>query len=267
LAFLNVPVAPPAQVLTGSLLAGFIILVAGLAGLSIRRSRPPIQSRHATVRALLYALVYGLVTACFSRVIGSALLGEDRSPWLLALADVTYVTSGLFVWVMALVEDYEPRAYGFRAVPMARLVLTGLMGIGAAAIFSLDSYLSVAARPQISADTLVFALVSATLGSAIPEETLFRGYLMSSLEGRTRIWERIAIAAIAFAAVRSLRMAPALGLGSPAWMFYAFGVVLPLGLWWGLMRELAGGAIWPCLLSHFLLEFGLALSGAPPALP
>ena len=44
-------------------------------------------------------------------------------------------------------------------------------------------------------------------------------------------------------------------------MIYIFGVVLPLGLWWGLMRELAGGALVACLVSHFLLEFGATLSG------
>jgi hypothetical protein len=58
-----------------------------------------------------------------------------------------------------------------------------------------------------------------------------------------------------------------LGLGSPAWTFYIFGVVLPLGLWWGLMRELGGGALWPCLISHFLLEFGSTLAGTSPAFP
>jgi hypothetical protein len=67
--------------------------------------------------------------------------------------------------------------------------------------------------------------------------------------------------------VRALRFTPGLGLGSPAWMFYIFGVVLPLGLWWGLMRELAGGALWPCLVSHFLLEFGSTLAGTSPAFP
>jgi len=77
----------------------------------------------------------------------------------------------------------------------------------------------------------------------------------------------VALPALAFTAVRSLRMASALGLGSPAWLFYIFGVAFPMGLWWGLMRELAGGTIVPCLLSHFLLEFGPSLAGASPAFP
>jgi hypothetical protein len=89
---------------------------------------------------------------------------------------------------------------------------------------------------------------------------------MRSLEGRTRMWSRIAISAIAFTTARGLRYAPGLGLGTPAWLFYLFGVVLPLGLWWGLMRELAGGSIWPSLTSHVLLEFGVALSGEPAVL-
>jgi hypothetical protein len=41
-------------------------------------------------------------------------------------------------------------------------------------------------------------------------------------------------------------------------------MALPLGLWWGLMRDLAGGSIWPSLASHFLLEFGSTLASASP---
>jgi hypothetical protein len=33
------------------------------------------------------------------------------------------------------------------------------------------------------------------------------------------------------------------------------------------MRELSGGAIWACLLSHILLELGPTLAGTSPALP
>lgn len=252
----------------GSLLPGFIALVVGLAALSFRRTRPPIASTPATVRALLYALVYALAGAGFSRVIGAALLGKTRSPWLLALAGVIAVTLGLFVWVMALVEGYRPRDFGFRRAPWGRLVLTGLMGIGAVLVFGFDAYYDLGlGRTAVTSEVLLFALLAATLGSAIPEEVLFRGYLMSSLEGRTKRWERVILGALAFATARGLLMAPQLGLGSPAWLFYVFGVVLPLGLWWGLMRELASGSIWPCILSHALLELGLALSGSTPALP
>jgi membrane protease YdiL (CAAX protease family) len=134
-------------------------------------------------------------------------------------------------------------------------------------IYAFDAYYKVALGiVTVNADTLVFAALAATLGSAIPEEILFRGYLMRSLEGRSRMWSRIAISAIAFTAARGMRYAPGLGLGTPAWLFYLFGVVLPLGLWWGLMRELAGGSVWPSLASHVLLEFGVSLSGEPSAL-
>jgi membrane protease YdiL (CAAX protease family) len=50
-------------------------------------------------------------------------------------------------------------------------------------------------------------------------------------------------------------------------MIYIFGVALPLGLWWGLMRELSGGSLWPSLVSHFFMEFGtsLANTSTPPS--
>jgi membrane protease YdiL (CAAX protease family) len=48
-------------------------------------------------------------------------------------------------------------------------------------------------------------------------------------------------------------------------MVYIFGVVLPLGLWWGLMRELSGGSLWPSLISHFFMEFGITLAHSSPA--
>jgi membrane protease YdiL (CAAX protease family) len=260
--------AGPAAALSGSLLPGFVILVVGLAGLSFRRTRPPIQSPHATIRALLYALVFGLATAAFTRGIGAAVMGDQRSPSLLALWDVIFVTLGLFVWVMALVEGYSPRDFGFRSLPSGRFVLATLMGLGMAAVYAFDAWTRLASgRIPVGQDELVYALLAATLGSAIPEETLFRGYLMGSLEGRTRTWERIAIGAIAYSFARSLRTAPLLGLGSPAWLSYFFGVDLPMGLGFGIMRELARGAIWPCIVSHFALELGLALSGSSPTLP
>lgn len=259
---------PPVQTLSGSLVGGFIILVIGLAALSFRRARHPLHSRTATTRALLYALIYGLASAAFARVIGAALTGQERSPWLLALSDVVFVTMGLYVLVMALVEGYSPRDYGFRPVPIARLALTMVMGVGVAIVYAFDAYVRIAShRVPVNADTLAFAALAATLGSSIPEETLFRGYLMSSLDGRTREWMRIGLTALAFAVVRGLRYAPGLVLGSQDWLAYVVGGALPLGLWWGLMRELAGGALWPSLFSHFLLEFGVALAGAPPALP
>ena len=45
---------------------------------------------------------------------------------------------------------------------------------------------------------------------------------------------------------------------------YVLGVALPLGMWWGLMRDLGGGSLWPSLVSHFVTEFGTALASASP---
>lgn len=258
---------PGPTTLTGSLAAGFAILVIGLAVLGLRRAKHRLQSAAATRRALLYALVIGLSTASFAQVISPALLGE-RSPFLLALADVIFVTLALCVLVVILMEGHSAREIGYRPLRSGRLLLVGVMAIGAAAVYAFDAYAAIfRGAVPLDQDRLVFAALASTLGSALPEETLFRGYLMGSLDVRTRRWTRVMIAALAFTAFRGLRFAPTLGLGSPAWMIYVFGVVLPLGLWWGLMRELAGGAIWPSLASHVLLEFGVTLAGAHPALP
>lgn len=261
-------VAPAGEPMLGVLLAGFVILVVGLAVLSLVRKPHPLQSATATTRALLYALTYGLSVACFTQVIGDALNGPERSPWLLALGDVLFVTVALFTWVMALVEGHSFQDYGLKSIAAGRFVLTTLMGLGAVALFAFEPYAALlGGKVPLSADTVVFALLGSTLGSAIPEELLFRGYLANSLTGRTRLWARVALPALAFTAVRSLHHAPSLELGSQPWLFYNLGVVLPLGLWWGLMRELAGGAIWPCLASHALLEYGTTLAGATPGRP
>ena len=114
-------------------------------------------------------------------------------------------------------------------------------------------------------DTLMFAMLWALAGSALPEELLFRGYLMSSLDRRVNQWARVALPALAFTAVRALRFLPGQDLGVPEWLGYIFGVALPMGLWWGILRELGGGAIWPCIVSHFLLEFGPTLAGTTPS--
>ena len=91
---------------------------------------------------------------------------------------------------------------------------------------------------RVTADSLVFASVYAVLGSALPEELLFRGYLMGALGTRVKQWARIAIPALAFTAVRSARFLPGPELTTGAWLFYVFGVVLPLGVWWGVVRNL-----------------------------
>jgi len=264
---MNVPAAIPAsEPHLGSLVAGFLLLVAGLALLTLRRQRNPMQSHEGTRRALSYVLVYGLCVASFARVIGTALLGTERSPWLLALADVIFVTLGLFAWVMVLAEGQSLGEYGLRAVARGRLWIPMLMGIGAVAFYAHEPYLALFEdRVALNPDIVVFALLFAGFGSALPEELLFRGYLMGSLNGRATRWARVALPAIAFTAVRAVRFAPWTGLGPTDWMFYIFGVALPLGLLWGLMRELSGGSLWPSLLSHFLLELGPALAGTSPA--
>ena len=78
---------------------------------------------------------------------------------------------------------------------------------------------------------MVFALLAGVVGSALPEEVLFRGYLMGSLDGRARRWARIAVPALAFTAVRAIRHLPGLDLPFADWMFYVIGTALPLGLW------------------------------------
>jgi membrane protease YdiL (CAAX protease family) len=260
--------APVVEPQLGSLVAGFLLLVAGLAALTVRRHRHPLPSASGTRRALSYAVVYALCSACFVRVISGALLGQERSPWLLALADVIFVTIGLYVWVMALAEGYPFADYGFRRIPAGRVMLTGLMGLGAVVVYALGPYRALFTHHIVlTADTLVFSVLYAGIGSALPDEMLFRGYLMSSLDGRVSRWARVAIPAIVYTVLQSAQYFTVQGLGSAERMFYIFGVVLPLGLWWGLMRELAGGSLWPCLASHFLLELGTTLAGTPPALP
>lgn len=257
---------PTAELHLTSLVAGFVIMVVGLAVLTLRRHRNPMQSSQATRRALGYALVYGLCAMSFGRVVGAALLGAERSPWLLALADVLSVTIGLFVWVMVLAEGHGLGDYGFQRTARGRFGIAMLMGLGAVAFFAHAPYAALLAAPAApNADVLVFALLIAAFGSAIPEELLFRGYLMGTLAGRHRRWARVAFPAIVFTVVRAARYPIGPSFGPAEWLAYLFGVALPLGLLWGLMRELSGGSLWPSLVSHFLIEFGHAAAGTSPA--
>ncbi len=257
------PTSPP---LLGSLLGGFLALVVGLTVLTVGRRHGPLSSRRATGRALGYIAVYALSTGGFMRVLQPALLGHDRSPWLLALGDVVFVTLGLYVWVMVLAEGYSLRSMGLRPMSAGRLFLTLVMGAGAAVAYSFSPYQAVM-RYQVhtNPDTLVFAMAWALAGSALPEELMFRGYLMGTLERRASPWARVVLPALAFTAVRALRFLPGPDLGIPEWLGYIFGVALPMGLWWGILRELGGGALWPCIASHFLLEFGPTLAGTTPS--
>jgi len=256
--------APGSPPLLGSLVGGFVLLAAGLAWLTRRRTpEAAVESREGTRRALLYIAVYTACAACFWRVLSPALLGHDHSPWLLALGDVIFVTLGLFVWVMVLAESRPWRVYGFHMDGSARAVLTLILGAVAAFVFASPQYALIASgRVHLTSDGLVFAALFAAIGSALPEELLFRGYLQGSLYGRANRWARLMLPALAFAAFRAIRFLPGRDLGPADWVMYVLGVALPLGMWWGLVRDLAGGSLWPSLVSHFVVEFGSALANA-----
>jgi membrane protease YdiL (CAAX protease family) len=246
----------------GFLVAGFALLALGL-GLVVagRRTPPEPGSRPHPSRAFLLTAVYGISSAVFMRALAPLVLGLDRSKWFMALGDVIFVALGLLVVVMVLAEGRPPSDFGVKGGSAARLPLTLIMGVGAIVVVAFDSYVTLfTGQVIVNFDSLVFATLFALLGSAVPEELLFRGYLMSSLDGRVTRWSRVIISAAAFTVVRSIRFWPGEGLGALDWMIYISGAVLPLGLWWGLMRELAGGSIWPSLASHFFLEFGITLA-------
>src|SRR5947207_1924167 len=105
-------VSPPAPPLLGSLLGGFVVLMAGIAVLTVVPRRAPLISSQSTVRALGYILVYGLSAGCFTRVLQPALLSGERSPWLLALGDMIFITLSLFAWVMVLAEGHSLAVLG-----------------------------------------------------------------------------------------------------------------------------------------------------------
>ena len=259
--------APPAtQPLLGFLVGGFVLLVAAIALLTTWRGEPgSIASPRNLRRAVFAVALYGLFSSCFARIIAPALLGREQSPWLLALGDVLAVTVGLFVWVILLAEPRPWSVYGLRGAAPARFALTLFLGSAAALVLSWKGYEQVVTgRVTVTPDSMVFALLFSAVGSALPEELLFRGWLQGALEGRVNRWARLAFPALAFAGVRAFRFLPGIDLPMSEWLFYVLGVALPLGLWWGLMRDLAGGSLWPCILSHVVLEFGPALAGASP---
>jgi membrane protease YdiL (CAAX protease family) len=248
----------------GSLLAGFVIMAIGLAALTYRRSHVVLKSAAGTRRALSIVAIYAVCSVWFMRVLAPAVLGLEQSPWLEALGDVICVTLGLFVWVVALSEHHDRRDYGLHGAPPARFLVALLMGLGAVGVCGFWSYRRVfMGQASFETNHLVFALTYAVLGTAIPDELLFRGLFMTSLEGRTSRWFRVAAPAILFTLVRGFRLMPGTDLPTGMWLGWLFGTVLPLGLWWGLMRDLAGGSLWPGLLSHAVLEFGTRLAGAP----
>ncbi len=255
------PASPPP---IGSLLAGFVLMSAGLAALTYRRSHVVLRSAAGTRRVLAIIAIYAVCSVWFMRVIAPAALGVETSSWLEALGDVLCVTLGLFVWVIALSERYERRDYGLHGAAPARLLVATLMGLGAVVVCGFWSYRRILlGLAPVGVDRVLFALTYAVLGSAVPDELLFRGLFMTSLNGRTSRWFRVVAPALLFTVVRGLRFLPGHELTTGAWLGWVFGTVLPLGLWWGLMRDLAGGSLWPGLLSHAVLEFGTRLAGAP----
>ncbi len=256
-----IPTSPPP---IEQLILGFALLAGGIALITRRREHRPLASARGTLRVSLYILAYAASSLSFMRVLAPALLGIETSPWLLALGDVVCVTLGLFVWVIALAERYSSRDFGLHGGPPARIGLALVMGLGSVVVASFWSWRRMwMAGVRPTDDTLIFALAFAILGSAIPEELLFRGLLMSSLTGRAHRWSRVAVPALAFTAVHSLRLLPGVDLPPGDWLGWVMGTILPLGLWWGLMRDLAGGSLWPGLVSHVLIEFSTQLAGAP----
>lgn len=247
------------------LVAGFTLLVVGLALLTRRRGPWSLDEPRATARALGFCAVYVATFTCFARPLQPALLGVEDSPWLLALGDVTCVTLALLVWVTALAERRPWREYGYHGGPSGRMVMALGFGVLVAAFYSLRHHVAVAAGlGGLTPDRAVFAATLALAGTAIPEETLFRGYLQGSLDHHNR-WLRIGLPALAFTGARALRHLPGTDLSTDRWLMYVLGVAFPLGVAWGLMRDLARGSLWPSLVSNFLLEFGRALAGASPA--
>jgi len=249
--------------------AGFVLLAAGLVALTVRRRVPaPFESTASTKRAVIWVVFYGLCSACFARVLQPALLGLDHSPWLLALGDVMAVTLALYAWVMLLAENHRFSEYGLSGDRAVRILFFTLVAIAPFGLYLAPHVTHlISGRVRISTDSLVFACVYSVLGSAFPEEVLFRGYLTGSLGTRTQHWVRIALPAFLFTAVRAVRFLPGPGLAMTSWLFYVFGIVLPLGVWWGVVRNLSRGSLWPSLISHAILQFVMALdsASAPPA--
>jgi len=166
--------------------------------LTHRRPQIPMSSDTGSRRALYYILVYTLCVTCFWRVLSPALLGREHSSWLLALGDVVFITLGIFGWVMAIAEPHTWREYGFHMDGAPRVALTLALGAAAAFLITQQAYGVIGSgRVHLTADSMVFAFLASTVGSALPEELLFRGYLQGSLQGRANRWARLMLPAVA----------------------------------------------------------------------
>jgi membrane protease YdiL (CAAX protease family) len=254
----------------GFLLGAFALLVLGMAWLS--RTRPAdltLRSPLALRRASSYALVFAVTSAFFARIVNPALTGAMHSPWLLALGDVIFAAMVLFAWLIVLVEDLPLRDLGLRWVGGRRALWAWVLCILTGVLASLPHYLALwSGRIPFNVDAAAFGALYALGGAALPQELIFRGYLQGALEGRMNLLPRVVTQAVLFAALHLGRIIP--GVDAPWSVFFAqvFGLLLPAGIFWGAMRELAGGSIWPTLVSHFLLRFGEVWANAsPPAVP
>jgi len=238
----------------GSLVGGFALLVVGLAALTMSPSRGRQDPARGTRRALSYAGVYGTLHGRVLPGPPAALLGNERSPWMLALGDVIFVTlrssPGSWCWPKASAD-----LYGLRRVQPGRLVLTMLMGLGAAAVYSLIPYARLltgrTTRPRRHRVRIAFC--SAGLGVSGGND--LPGYLRGpSASGEP----------VAGSRSRPWSSPPSARFDSgqkEAWVArvdgYILGGLAP-GLWWGLMRELAGARFGPACSRTF------CSSSAPP---
>jgi membrane protease YdiL (CAAX protease family) len=257
------PIAPPPL---GYLLAGFLLLVVGLAWLWRTRPRElALRSPQGTRRAIGYGVVFTLTSACFARVANPALAGTEHSPWLLALADVLFATQILFAWILLLVEDLPARDLGLRWAGGRRAGWAWLLCLAMPIVASLPHYLQLfRGKLPFSTDAAVFAGLFALGASSLPQEIIYRGYLQGSLEGRMALAPRVLLQAVLFAAFHLGRVIPGVDVSWSEFLVLIFGLLIPAGLFWGAMRELAGGSILPVLVSHFLLRLAQAWVTATP---
>ncbi len=259
----TLPTAPPPL---GFLLGGFAVLVVGLALLS--RTRPEGLTLRSTAgfrRALGYAAVYALTSAFFARVTWPALAGVEHSPWLLALGDVLFATLGLFAWFLVLVEDLPARELGLHGCGGRRAVWAWSLCIAMPLVASLPHYLQLLdGTKPFNMDAAVFGTLFAAGAASVPQEIIFRGYLQGALAERMSMVARVALQAVLYGVFHLGRFMPGVDMTWSGFLAQVFGLLIPAGLFWGAMRELAGGSLLPVIVSHFLLRVAEVWVNATP---